>query len=64
MMHMWFPMLLAWTLKSIVTRYMGPRAVRSLMAFAFGLILGDITSGCFWVIWALVFRVQTYSFWP
>ncbi len=64
MAHMWFPMFVAWLLKSIVTRYMGPRAVPGLMAFAFGLILGDITSGCLWVVYALIFQVQTYSFWP
>jgi len=62
--HMWFPMFLAYVIKLLVTRYLGHRAARGMTALAYGLILGDIGSGCLWVIYSLIFHVSTYAFWP
>ncbi len=64
MSHMWTPMLIAWTTKSLVSRYGGLRAIRSLPAIAFGLILGDVMTGACWTIYSLITRVNTYAFWP
>jgi hypothetical protein len=64
MAHMWTPMLLAWSVKSIVARYGGIKGVRSLAPAAFGLILGDVMTGALWTIYSLITRVETYSFWP
>jgi hypothetical protein len=64
MAHMWFPMCIAWTAKTVIARYAGPRAMRALTAAAFGLILGDVVSGCLWTLYGLAFHVTTYSFWP
>ncbi len=64
MSHMWTPMLIAWSTKSLVARYGGLRAVRALPAIAFGLILGDVMTGAGWTIYSLITRVNTYAFWP
>lgn len=64
MAHMWFPMLLAWFIKSLVMRYLGMKAIRGLTAAAFGLILADIISGSLWSLYGLFTRTPTYSFWP
>jgi hypothetical protein len=64
MAHMWFPMCIAWTAKTVVARYVGPRAMRALTAAAFGLILADVVSGSLWTLYGLFLHVPTYSFWP
>ncbi|MCE5217008.1 hypothetical protein LLH03_08255 [bacterium] len=64
MAHMWMPMLLAWTVKSLVSRYGGIKGVRSLAPAAFGLILGDVMTGALWTIYSMFTRVNTYAFWP
>jgi len=64
MAHMWFPMFLAWLIKSLAAHYSGRRAMRAVQAAAFGLILGDVVSGGLWTLYGLFFHVTTYSFWP
>ncbi len=64
MAHMWTPMLIAWLLKRTSVRYLGRAGIRALMSAAFGLILGDIITGSFWLLWGLAFHVPTYAFWP
>jgi len=64
MSHMWMPMLLAWTVKSLVSRYGGIKGVRSLAPIAFGLILGDVITGSLWTSYSLITSVNTYAFWP
>ncbi len=64
MAHMWFPMFIAWSLKSIVSRYSAPRGMRILTSAAYGLILGDLTSGCLWLLYSMVTRINVYAFWP
>ena len=64
MMHMWFPMLIAWGLKGLAARYAHARGVRTLTAAAYGLILGDITAGTLWVVYSLLTHTEVYRFWP
>jgi len=63
MAHMWLPMLLAWTLKTLTSRWLGLSAVRGLRLVAYGLILGDVGTGAFWIIYAMVRHVPAYAFW-
>ncbi len=64
MQFLWMPMLVAWAIKSIASRYSGRGAVRHLQAVAFGLILGDVMMGSVWAVYSAVTRVETYTFWP
>jgi hypothetical protein len=64
MMHMWFPMFIAWALKNLVVRYSHARGMRALTAAAYGLILGDITTGTLWVVYSLFTHTEVYRFWP
>ncbi|MCD6351600.1 MAG: hypothetical protein J7M26_05730, partial [Armatimonadetes bacterium] len=64
MAHMWFPMLIAWSIKSVATRYAGPKTMPSIRALAFGLILGDVVTGALWILYGLIIHQRTYSFWP
>ncbi len=64
MAHMWFPMLIAWSIKSVSTRYMGPKTMTGVRALAFGLVLGDVVTGALWILYGLVSHQVTYSFWP
>ena len=64
MAHMWCPMLIAWTIKSVSMRYAGYKSMRAIRAIAFGLILADIVSGCVWILYGLFTSTTTYSFWP
>ncbi|MHB8995428.1 MAG: DUF6785 family protein [Armatimonadota bacterium] len=64
MAHMWFPMLLAWTIKSVSMRYAGYKSMRAIRAMAFGLILADIVTGTVWMLYGLFTQTTTYSFWP
>ncbi|MFQ6098913.1 MAG: DUF6785 family protein, partial [Armatimonadota bacterium] len=53
----WFPIFLAWAMKTLIIRYGGYKAYRSLMPFFLGLILGDFfIGGVFGVVGALVPR--------
>jgi hypothetical protein len=64
MQFLWMPMLVAWAIKSIASRYSGRGAVRHLQAVAFGLILGDVMMGSVWAVYSAITRVETYTFWP
>ncbi|MEN6545280.1 MAG: DUF6785 family protein [Armatimonadia bacterium] len=64
MAHMWFPMFLAWTTKTVVMRYAGMKAMRGFRACAFGLILADVVTGCLWILYGLFTNTTTYAFWP
>jgi hypothetical protein len=64
MAHMWFPMFIAWALKGLVGRYSHARGMRVLTAAAYGLILGDVTSGALWIFYSMVTRNNVYAFWP
>jgi len=64
MSHMWFPMFEAWLMRTLAQHYSGLSGTRALMPLAFGLILGDIVTGCLWVLYAIATGTHTYSFWP
>jgi hypothetical protein len=64
MAHMWFPMFIAWSLKGLVGRYSHAKGMRTLTAVAYGLILGDITTGALWILYSIVTRNNVYAFWP
>ncbi|MGC9319934.1 MAG: DUF6784 domain-containing protein, partial [Armatimonadota bacterium] len=64
MMHLWMPMLVAWAIKSLASRYGGRGTVAHLQAVAFGLILGDVMVGSVWAVYSAITRVETYAFWP
>jgi hypothetical protein len=49
MSYGWFAIFLAWMAKSVVLRYGGIAAYRSLQPFFLGLILGEFTTACVWV---------------
>lgn len=65
MTYLWCPMLIAWAVKSLVTRYGGNRAFRGLVPIAFGLIMGDLAGGCFWSLYALFIKANPapYCIW-
>jgi len=63
MSHMWFPMVIAWSLKVVTARWGGLAGVRALPIVAYGLILGDVGTGALWIIYAMVRHVPAYAFW-
>jgi len=63
MAHMWFPMFIAWSLKSVTARWIGLRGVRALPIVAYGLILGDVGTGALCIIYAMIRHVPAYAFW-
>jgi hypothetical protein len=64
MAHMWFPMFIAWAVKGLVARYSAAKGMRAVTAAAYGLILGDITSGTLWILYSIITRNNVYAFWP
>jgi hypothetical protein len=50
MNSVWFSIFLAWGIKSIVLRYMGPKGYRSTRWFFMGLILGQFVVGGIWLV--------------
>ena len=63
MHHMWCPFLIAWTVKVLATRYGGHGGTRALAPIAYGLILGDVISGCGWTIYGAITQKEVYAFW-
>lgn len=49
MSYGWFAIFLAWLAKSVVLRYGGISAYRSLQPFFLGLVLGEFSTACMWV---------------
>ena len=46
----WFPVFLAWLIKSVLLKYGGVKAYRSLIPLFYGLILGQFVAGGIWLI--------------
>ncbi len=61
MQFMWCPLLIAWAVKGLTTRYGGGRYSRRLVSIAFGLILGDLIGGVFWSSYGIYIKKQIYS---
>lgn len=62
--YLWFPFLLAWLAKLLVTRYGGIRAYRAGVPFALGLILGDYVVPAAWGLYGMVSGTQQYMVFP
>ncbi len=58
----WMPLLIAWVLKSLVTRFGGLRGYRLLLPLFLGLVLGDCVVGSFWALVSVLLNVRTYNF--
>lgn len=50
MSYGWFAIFLAWLVKSVVLRYGGISIYRALQPFFLGLILGEFSTACAWVL--------------
>ncbi len=46
----WFPVFLAWLLKTVILKYGGLKAYQALIPVFYGLILGQFVAGGFWLI--------------
>jgi hypothetical protein len=46
----WFPVLLAWLIKSVLLKYGGLKAYRALIPLFYGLVLGHFFAGGFWLV--------------
>ncbi|MBI3922633.1 MAG: hypothetical protein HY318_14520 [Armatimonadetes bacterium] len=60
---LWFPLLLAWMVKSLLQRYGGPKAYVRATPFFYGLILGEFTVGAAWQLYGMIAKKVTYAFW-
>jgi len=58
----WFPFLIAWVLKLLILRYKGRDGFSLALPFFLGLILGDMTGGMMWSVYAAVSGKIVYSF--
>jgi len=62
----WFPMFVAWVLKSIVMHVGGIRLFRRFAPFMLGMVLGEFTTAAFWAIMstpAIGWNAPTFP-WP
>ena len=50
MTYVWFSVLIAWAIKSVVLKYGGPTLYRATRPFFLGLILGQISVSGFWLV--------------
>ena len=57
----WFPVLVGWTIKSLVLRYGGLHSYRRAIPFFAGLILGDYIIGAFWSLIGITLQIPTYK---
>jgi hypothetical protein len=63
MQFLWCPLMIASTIKWAMTRYGGYKSAQTMVPFAFGLILGDLTGGSFWTLYSMWKHVTVYSIW-
>ena len=57
----WFPVLVGWSIKSLVLRYGGLRTYRRAIPFFAGLILGDYVIGALWSLIGITLQIPTYK---
>jgi Family of unknown function (DUF6785)/Domain of unknown function (DUF6784) len=61
----WFPMFVAWLIKSLVIHYGGMRLFTKLRPFFLGLIFGEFTCATMWTLLAIFFDIPVPAFpWP
>ena len=61
----WFPCLVAWVLKSLVSRYGGMKYYLLIRPFFLGLILGEFSMAVFWTLMAAGLGITAPAFpWP
>ncbi|HEY3331013.1 MAG TPA: DUF6785 family protein [Capsulimonadaceae bacterium] len=60
---LWFPLLLAWIVKTVLLRYGGVRLYGQALPLFYGLILGQFIPGSLLNIWGLLTDNLTYQFW-
>ena len=64
-MVFWFPMLVAWVVKSVVVRYGGMRLYGRLRPLFLGMIFGEFTSAVVWTLIAMIWHIPAPFFpWP
>jgi len=63
MERLWCPLLVAWVVKALVTRYGGGQTYRKIVPFAVGLVVGDFISGSLWSIHGMARDKPIYRFW-
>jgi hypothetical protein len=61
---LWLPLLIAWTIKSLLLRYGGLKAYRQALPFFLGIILGECVIGSLWMLIGIALNIPTYAFWP
>ena len=59
----WMPLLIGWLVKTLTMHYLGPKAYRSGLPMALGLVLGEFAVGGFWSLLAMFTRKPQYHFW-
>lgn len=59
----WFPLLVAWTIKVSVLRFGGLKLYKRLLPVFLGLILGEMIVGSIWSLIGLTFDIPYYNFW-
>ncbi len=50
MTYLWFSVMIAWAIKSVVLKYGGPSLYRTTRPFFLGLILGQISCSGLWLV--------------
>jgi hypothetical protein len=61
----WFPMFVAWLLKTVIQRYGGVTVYTRARPFFLGLIFGEFTMAVFWTLISAIFHTQAPFFpWP
>lgn len=61
--RIFFPLVIASTVKWATLRFSGLRAYRKSIPFFLGLMLGDFVLGSIWATIGLIFRIPVYVFW-
>ncbi|MEN6544532.1 MAG: DUF6785 family protein [Armatimonadia bacterium] len=65
MIVFWFPILVAWLVKTTVLRYGGMKVYAHLRPFFLGLILGEFSQAVIWAALAAIWRLRAPFFpWP
>jgi hypothetical protein len=59
----WVPLLIGWGAKTLLMRYLGPKATREAVPLFLGMILGEFMVGGFWSLLAMFTRKPQFFFW-